>query len=424
MTKDRKPDPATPAAKSGESSGRLRDSKGISLLVVDGIYDGMATGDAASTVTIGRGPGNTIEVPLDRQVSTDHCVVRFSSDVGCWTAEDRGSTNGTWFEGRRIDTPIELSFGNEFIIGSGPAAWTAAIYAARAQLDPFVIEGSFHRTMVPGGQLMFTTEVENYPGFPDGITGQAMMEGFKQQAQRFGTRSEMEDVVRVDFSGHPHRLWTSGDDEYEADAVIVATGANARWMDVPGEERLAQSGGGVSACAVCDGALPHFRDQVIAIVGGGDSALEDALYMTKFASDVVVIHRRDELRASKIMQDRAFENPKIRFLWNTVVTEVIGDDVVERLRLANRATGEASELEVGGLFVAIGHDPNTAFLAGQIELEESGYIRAPTSWRTATSAAGVFAAGDAMDDFYRQAITAAGTGCMAALEAERWLSHP
>lgn len=309
------------------------------------------------------------------------------------------------------------------IIGSGPAAWTAAIYAARAQLDPFVIEGSFHRTMVPGGQLMFTTEVENYPGFPDGITGQAMMEGFKQQAQRFGTRSVMEDVVRVDFSGHPHLLWTSGDDEYEADSVIVATGANARWMDVPGEERLAQSGGGVSACAVCDGALPHFRDQVIAIVGGGDSALEDALYMTKFASDVVVIHRRDELRASKIMQERAFENPKIRFLWDTVVTEVVGEEVVERLLLSNRATGEASELEVGGLFVAIGHEPNTAFLAGQIELEDSGYIRTPTSWRTETTAAGVFAAGDAMDDYYRQAVTAAGTGCMAALEAERWLSH-
>jgi len=309
------------------------------------------------------------------------------------------------------------------IIGSGPAAWTAAIYAARAQLDPFVIEGSFHRTMVPGGQLMFTTEVENYPGFPDGITGQAMMEGFKQQAQRFGTRSVMEDVVRVDFTGHPHLLWTSGDEEYEADSVIVATGANARWMDVPGEERLAQSGGGVSACAVCDGALPHFRDQVIAIVGGGDSALEDALYMTKFASDVVVIHRRDELRASKIMQERAFENPKIRFLWDTVVTEVVGEEVVERLLLSNRATGEASELEVGGLFVAIGHEPNTAFLAGQIELEDSGYIRTPTSWRTETTAAGVFAAGDAMDDYYRQAVTAAGTGCMAALEAERWLSH-
>jgi len=309
------------------------------------------------------------------------------------------------------------------IIGSGPAAWTAAIYAARAQLDPFVIEGSFHRTMVPGGQLMFTTEVENYPGFPDGITGQAMMDDFKKQAQRFGTRSLMEDVERVDFTRRPHRLWTSDETEYEADAVIVATGANARWLDVPGEERLAQSGGGVSACAVCDGALPHFRDRVIAVVGGGDSAIEDATYMTKFASEVVLIHRRDELRASKIMQERAFENPKIRFLWNTVVTEVLGDEVIEKLRLENRETGERSELEVGGLFVAIGHLPNTGFLGDQIELEPSGYIRLPHSWRTATSVPGVFAAGDCMDDFYRQAVTAAGTGCMAALEAERWLSH-
>ena len=309
------------------------------------------------------------------------------------------------------------------IIGSGPAAWTAAIYAARAQLDPFVIEGSFHRTMVPGGQLMFTTEVENYPGFPDGVTGQSMMDDFKKQAQRFGTRSLMEDVERVDFTGRPHRLWTGDDTEYEADAVIVATGANARWLDVPGEERLAQSGGGVSACAVCDGALPHFRDRVIAVVGGGDSAIEDATYMTKFASEVVVIHRRDELRASKIMQERAFENPKIRFLWNTVVTEVVGDDVIEKLRLENRETGETGELEVGGLFVAIGHVPNTGFLGDQIELEPSGYIRLPHSWRTATSVPGVFAAGDCMDDYYRQAVTAAGTGCMAALEAERWLSH-
>ncbi len=309
------------------------------------------------------------------------------------------------------------------IIGSGPAAWTAAIYAARAQLHPLVIEGSFHRTMVPGGQLMFTTEVENYPGFPDGITGQAMMEDFKTQAQRFGTRSLMEDVVEVDFSGRPHRLSTSGGKEYEADAVIIATGANARWLGVPGEERLAQSGGGVSACAVCDGALPHFREKRIAIVGGGDSAIEDALYMTKFASEVVVIHRRDELRASKIMQDRAFENPKIRFLWNTVVKEVVGDDVIERLRLENRETGETSELEVGGLFVAIGHEPNTGFLGGQIELGPNGYIQLPTAWRTETSVPGVFAAGDAMDDYYRQAVTAAGTGCMAALEAERWLSH-
>jgi thioredoxin reductase (NADPH) len=309
------------------------------------------------------------------------------------------------------------------IIGSGPAAWTAAIYAARAQLDPFVIEGSFHRTMVPGGQLMFTTEVENYPGFPEGVTGQSMMEDFKKQAQRFGTRSIMEDVEKVDFSGTPHRLWTSGETEYESDAVIIATGANARWLDVPGEERLAQSGGGVSACAVCDGALPHFRDKVIAVVGGGDSAIEDATYMTKFASEVVVIHRRDELRASKIMQERAFENPKIRFLWNTIVTEVVGEDEVEKLRLENRETGEKSELEIGGLFVAIGHVPNTGFLDGQVELAPTGYIQLPYSWRTATSVEGVFAAGDCMDDYYRQAVTAAGTGCMAALEAERWLSH-
>ncbi len=309
------------------------------------------------------------------------------------------------------------------IIGSGPAAWTAAIYAARAQLEPLVLEGSFHRTMVPGGQLMFTTEVENYPGFPEGVTGQAMMEDFKKQALRFGTRSEMEDVVRVDFSARPLRLWTSGDREVTADSVILATGANAKWMDVPGEERLAQSGGGVSACAVCDGALPHFRDGVVAIVGGGDSAMEDALYMTKFAREVVVIHRRDELRASRIMQERAFASPKIRFLWNTVVTEVIGDESVERLRLEDVTDGSTDELAVDGLFVAIGHQPNTAFLDGQVELKPNGYVRMPKPWRTETSVPGVFAAGDVMDDYYRQAVSAAGTGCMAALEAERWLAH-
>ncbi|MDT8436479.1 MAG: thioredoxin-disulfide reductase [Gemmatimonadota bacterium] len=309
------------------------------------------------------------------------------------------------------------------IVGSGPAAWTAAIYAARAELRPLVLEGSFHRTMVPGGQLMFTTEVENYPGFPEGVTGQAMMEDFKKQALRFGTRSEMEDVVQVDFSVRPLRLVTGSGTRIDTDAVILATGANARWLEVPGEERLAQSGGGVSACAVCDGALPHFRDRVIAVVGGGDSAVEDALYMTKFAREVVLIHRRDELRASRIMQERAFENPKIRFLWNTVVTEVVGDEVVERLRLRDVTTDEECELEVGGLFIAIGHDPNSGFLAGQVELKENGYVRTPTSWRTATSVPGVFAAGDVMDDFYRQAVTAAGTGCMAALEAERWLAH-
>jgi thioredoxin reductase (NADPH) len=309
------------------------------------------------------------------------------------------------------------------IVGSGPAAWTAAIYAARADLSPLVLEGSFSRTMVPGGQLMFTTEVENYPGFPEGVTGQEMMARFKQQAERFHTRVITEDVVRVDFAAHPLRLWSSEGKEIEAEAVILATGANARWLGVPNEGRLAQSGGGVSACAVCDGALPFFRDGVIAVVGGGDSAIEDALYMTKFASEVVLIHRRDELRASKIMQQRAFESSKIRIEWNTVVTEVLGEDEITGLRLRDTVSGEVREMEVGGLFVAIGHIPNTGFLAGQVELRENGYVATEEGWRTRTSVEGVFAAGDVMDDFYRQAITAAGTGCMAALEAERWLAH-
>ncbi|HSM09563.1 MAG TPA: thioredoxin-disulfide reductase [Gemmatimonadota bacterium] len=309
------------------------------------------------------------------------------------------------------------------IVGSGPAAWTAAIYAARAQLDPLVYEGSFSRTMVPGGQLMFTTEVENYPGFPEGVTGPTMMADFRNQAVRFDTRIVTENIERVDFASRPLRLFAEGGDEVQADAVIVATGANARWLDVPGEERLAQSGGGVSACAVCDGALPHFRDKVIAVVGGGDSAMEDALYMTKFASEVLVIHRRDELRASAIMQERAFDSPKIRFLWDTVVEEMIGDDVVERIRVSDVNTGESREIEVGGVFVAIGHDPNTAFLGDAIDLQPNGYIKLPVAWRTETSIPGVYAAGDVMDDYYRQAVTAAGTGCMAALEAERWLAH-
>lgn len=309
------------------------------------------------------------------------------------------------------------------IIGSGPAAWTAAIYAARAQLDPLVYEGSFSATMVPGGQLMFTTEVENYPGFPEGVTGPIMMADFRRQAERFDTRIVTENIERVDFSEHPRRLFAENGDEILADAVIIATGANARWLGVPGEERLAQSGGGVSACAVCDGALPHFRDKVIAIIGGGDSAMEDAIYMTKFASEVLVIHRRHELRASRIMQERALENPKIRFLWNTVVDEMIGDDVVERIRVSDVETGESSEVEVGGVFVAIGHVPNTGFLGDAIDLKANGYVKLPEGWRTRTSVPGVFAAGDVMDDYYRQAVTAAGTGCMAALEAERWLAH-
>ena len=309
------------------------------------------------------------------------------------------------------------------IIGSGPAGWTAAIYAARADLSPLVFEGAPSRTMIPGGQLMFTTEVENYPGFPEGVNGIDMMMKFKEQAQRFDTRVFTEDVVSVEFGSRPFRLHTSEGKIVEAQAVILATGANARWLGVPGEERLAQSGGGVSACAVCDGALPHFRDQVVAIVGGGDSAMEDALYMTKFAGEVLVIHRRNELRASHIMQERVLEHPKVRMLWNKVVTEVVGDPVVTGLRLKDTETGEETGVEVGGMFVAIGHTPNTGFLGGQVDLKDNGYIRMPHPWRTETSVPGVFAAGDVMDDFYRQAVSAAGTGCMAALEAERFLSH-
>ena len=309
------------------------------------------------------------------------------------------------------------------IIGSGPAGWTAAIYAARADLSPLVIEGEASRTMVPGGQLMFTTEVENYPGFPEGLTGIDMMADFRAQAVRFETRVITEDVAEVDFSVRPLLVKTSGGTEIVSDSVIISTGANANWIGLENEERLAQSGGGVSACAVCDGALPHFRGQVIAIVGGGDSAMEDALYMAKFAKEVVVIHRRDTLRASKIMQERAFAEEKIRFEWNQTVVDVIGDDVITGVLLRDTITGEERQLEVGGLFVAIGHNPNTGFLNGQVALKDNGFVETPESWRTTTSVPGVFAAGDVMDDFYKQAVTAAGTGCLAALDAERWLAH-
>jgi len=309
------------------------------------------------------------------------------------------------------------------IIGSGPAGWTAAVYAARAELAPLVIEGSFSRTMIPGGQLMFTTEVENYPGFKDGVDGQTLMMEMKAQAERFGTRVLTEDVVELDPSQHPFRMVTTSGQEVFAETVIVATGANANWLGLPNEERLAQSGGGVSACAVCDGALPHFRDKVLVVVGGGDTAMEDALYLTKFAKEVVIVHRREELRASKIMSDRALESDKIRFELNKVVTEVYGEDVITGVKLKDTVTGEEGDLEVGGMFVAIGHSPNTDFLKGVVELKENGYVKTPIPWRTQTSVPGIFAAGDVMDDYYRQAVTAAGTGCMAALEAERWLAH-
>jgi thioredoxin reductase (NADPH) len=311
---------------------------------------------------------------------------------------------------------------NLVIIGSGPAAWTAAIYGARANLDPLVYEGEPMGTMLPGGQLMTTTEVENYPGFPEGITGPELMERMRAQALRFGVRFVSEAVKSVDVGSHPFLVTPNYSEPREALAIIVATGANAKWLGVSNEERLAQTGGGVSACAVCDGALPFYRNKTLAVVGGGDTAMEESLYLTKFAKEVVIIHRRDQFRASKVMADRALSNPKIRVLWNQRVAEVLGYDAITGLRLEDTVTGARSEIEVGGLFVAIGHSPNTGFLNGQLDLTPHGYIKTQ-SWRTATSVDGVFAAGDVMDDYYRQAVTAAGTGCMAALEAERWLAH-
>lgn len=309
------------------------------------------------------------------------------------------------------------------IIGSGPAGWTAAIYAARAQLEPLVFEGAGSRTMIPGGQLMFTTEVENYPGFKEGVDGQTLMMEMRAQAVRFETRIVTDDIVDLDVTQRPFVLTSARGKTVKADAVIIATGANAKWIGLDNEERLAHSGGGVSACAVCDGALPAFRNQVVAVVGGGDSAMEEATYLTKFAKEVLIIHRRDEFRASKIMAERTLANPKIRPVWNSVVTDVLGDDFITGLRLKNVITGEESTVEVAGLFVAIGHKPNTDFLKGKVALKENGYVETPVPWRTHTSVEGVFACGDVMDDYYRQAVSAAGTGCMAALDAERWLAH-
>ena len=309
------------------------------------------------------------------------------------------------------------------IIGSGPAGWTAALYAARANLAPVVYEGEPSSIMIPGGQLMYTTEVENYPGFPSGIKGPEMMALFRKQAERFDTRIYMEDVASVDFNSHPFRLTSSENTEVEALAVIIATGARANWLNLPNEQRLAQTGGGVSACAICDGALPAYRDKLLVVVGGGDSAIEEGLYLTKFASKVIIVHRRDKLRASPIMQERAKTNPKVEFKWNSIVIDVLGEKLISGVRLQDTVTKEESDLDCGGLFMAIGHTPNTSFLNGQVELDKKGFIVTPKSWRTATSVEGVFAAGDVMDPYYKQAVSAAGTGCMAALDAERWLAH-
>jgi thioredoxin reductase (NADPH) len=303
------------------------------------------------------------------------------------------------------------------IVGGGPAGYTAALYAARADLEPLVIEG-----FAWGGQLMITSDVENYPGYADGIMGPEMMADFRRQAERFGAQFVTDDVTRVDFSERPFRVYV-GDDEYAAQSVIVATGASARWLGIETEEQ--HKGRGVSACATCDAAF--FRERNVYVVGGGDSAFEEALFLTKFATHVHLVHRRDEFRASRIMVDRAKANEKLDFILNAEVVEIIGGEKVEGLRLRSTTTGEIWDVEADGLFVAIGHDPNTSLFRGQLEADANGYlITQPGS--TATNVPGVFAAGDVQDHVYRQAVTAAGSGCMAALDAERFLAalegHP
>jgi thioredoxin reductase (NADPH) len=304
------------------------------------------------------------------------------------------------------------------IIGSGPAGLTAAIYAARAQLSPIVIEGEPSSTTdQPGGQLMLTTDVENYPGFPEGITGPELMMSMRAQAARFGAELRVSKVQKIDTGVRPFLAWLTDDEEpsISADAVILATGARSLMMDVPGEERLLSHG--LSTCATCDGFF--FRGQDIAVIGGGDSAIEEATFLTRFASSVTIVHRRDSLRASKIMQERAFANEKIRFAWNTQVTEVLGEEKVSGLRVRDKITSEEKVLDVTGVFVAIGHVPNTTLVAGQVDLEDNGYVR--TGMGSYTNIDGLFAAGDVQDHVYRQAVTSAGSGCIAAIDAERWL---
>ncbi|GAA3788782.1 thioredoxin-disulfide reductase [Sphaerisporangium flaviroseum] len=301
---------------------------------------------------------------------------------------------------------------NVIIIGSGPAGYTAAVYAARADLNPLVFEGS----VTAGGALMNTTDVENYPGFPDGILGPELMDSFRKQAERFGAELVADDVVEVDLDRHPKVVKTATE-TYLARTIIVATGSGYRELGLPNEKRL--SGHGVSWCATCDGFF--FRDQDIVVVGGGDTAMEEATFLSRFARSVTVVHRRDELRASKIMQDRAFANEKIRFIWDSQVVDILGDSRVTGVRIQNLKTGEETELPVTGVFIAIGHDPRSELFKGQLDVDDEGYILVDTP-TTRTNVDGVFAAGDVVDHTYRQAITAAGTGCSASLDAERWLA--
>ena len=304
------------------------------------------------------------------------------------------------------------------IIGSGPSGLTAAIYTARAQLNPIVIEGEPSSTTdQPGGQLMLTTDIENFPGFPEAITGPELMANMRAQAARFGADLRVTKVQKLDATSRPFKAWLTDDVEpsITADTVILATGARSLMMGVPGEERLLSHG--LSTCATCDGFF--FRGQDIAVVGGGDSAIEEATFLTRFASSVTIVHRRDSLRASKIMQDRAFKNEKIKFAWNTQVVEVLGDEKVSGMKVKDTISGEERVLDVTGIFVAIGHIPNTTLVTGQVDLEENGYVR--TGIGSFTNIEGLFAAGDVQDHVYRQAITSAGSGCIAAIDAERWL---
>ncbi|MEM4134011.1 MAG: thioredoxin-disulfide reductase [Candidatus Micrarchaeia archaeon] len=300
---------------------------------------------------------------------------------------------------------------NVIIIGSGPAGLTAAIYAARAELKPIVISG-----MQPGGQISQTTLVENFPGFPDGIMGPELMDNMRKQAEKFGTRFIDEEVVSVDFRNRPFTIKTETN-ELKAKAVIIATGATAKWLGVPGESKLI--GKGVSGCATCDGFF--FKGKDVAVIGGGDTALEDAIFLTKFANSVTIIHRRDQLRATKIMQERAFANQKIKFIWDTVVTEILGEEKVTGIRIKNVKTGEEKEMKIDGVFIAIGHSPATNLFKGQIEIDENGYIIKKEN--TETSIKGVFVAGDVADKRYKQAIAAAGDGCKAAIDVEKYLQE-